>query len=135
MKDAILALTVLGVVVTSFLNLKPTVTVKEVVREVPVVKERVVVKRIVNTVVKERPVSYTTVNHYHNEQGQGVVYYELPSRPNIQPASYSYYEPVDERREVYREERPHVQTETKPKVRMFLVEGIREPLWVEGGVR
>ena len=130
MKEIFLALLIFGVVAFSLINLKPKeVMVKEVVREVPVIKEHAVVKEIPEVVVKERTVVYRTVNHYHNNYN--AVYYQ-PEQPRIQPASYDYNEPVKEEKEVAREEKPEEKPGEKPKVKMFFVEGIREPLWVGG---
>jgi len=152
MKEALLSLLLFGVVVVALLNLYPKEVVREVVKEVPtvVVKERVVVQEV----VKETPIIYQTVNHYHNDNRRVVhyrqaarprvkhvntgtrrrrKYYQPTEEPRIQRVGYVYYEPVKEEKEVSHEEiteRRHVE---KPKVRMFLVDGIREPLWVEGG--
>ena len=130
MKEIFLALLIFGVVAFSLINLKPKeVMVKEVVREVPVVKERAVVKEIPKAVVKERTVIYRTVNHYYTERNHDIVYYRLPDEPRIQPASYDYNEPVKEEKEVAHEEEPEEKPE-KPEVKMFFVKGIHEPLWV-----
>jgi len=134
MKEIFLSMLIFGVVVVALLNLYPKEVVREVVKEVPrvVVKETVVVKEV----VKETPVIYETVNHYHyHNNNQNVVYYQQPVEPRIQRASYNYYEPVKKEEEVPREEITEQRPEVKPKVKMFLVEGIREPLWVEGGVK
>jgi hypothetical protein len=103
--------------------IKETV-VKVVVKEVPV-KEQIVVKEI----VKEKPVVYRTVNHYYTEHNREVRYYQLPDEPKIQPVNYRYYEPVETEKEVRQKYRPARKSERKPKVRMFLVDGIREPLY------
>lgn len=129
MKEVFLALVVFGVVAVALINLKPAevvkeTVVKEVVKKVPV-KEQIVVKEI----VKEKPVVYRTVNHYFTERKHDVMYYQLPDEPRIQPVNYRYYEPVEKEQEVRQEYRPARKLERKPKVRMFLVDGIREPLY------
>ena len=113
------------VVVVALINLKPMEVDRLVVKEVPiiVVKERVVVKEV----MKDTPVVYKTVNHHHNDN-RNVVYYQ-PEEPRVQRVSYNYYEPVNEEMEVT----PKEINEVKPRVKMFFVDGISEPLWVEGG--
>lgn len=134
MKELALSLLFFGVVVFALINLKPKEVERVVVKEVPMVtvKERVVVKEV----VKEMPVVYKTVNHYHNDT-RNVVYYQPPEEsaeePRVQRINFSYgeYESVKVEQEVEHEEI----TEDEPKVRMFFVDGISEPLWVEGDSR
>jgi len=137
MKQAFLVLVVFAVVALALINLKPVQVVKEikeVVREVPVIQEHVVFKEVpkvvVKEIVKERPVVYRTVNHYYTEHKHDVVYYRLPDEPRVQPVSYKYYESVETEKEV-RPIRHAVESARKPKVRMFLVDGIREPIYAK----
>ena len=130
MKELLVALLIFGVVAFSLINLKPKEVMKEV-KVVPrtVVKERIVVKEI----VKEPKIVYRTVNHYHHHRT--VVYYRLPEpepEPEVQPVVYRQYEPV--KKEV-KTEKQKVEVPPKPEepqVKMFFVDRIREPLWVEG---
>ena len=131
MKELLVALLIFGVIAFSLINLNSKEAVKEV-NEVPriVVKERVVVKEI----VKKPQIVYRTVNHYHRYRT--VAYYQLPEQPRVQRVSYNYYEPVKEQPE-YKEKQKAValapKAEERSEVKMFLVEGIRQPLWVKGG--
>lgn len=132
MKEMLIALVLFAVVALALTGPEPKEAEQVVVKVEPEVVVRVTV--VVKENVAENPVVQNTVNHYEGDTNN-VVYYHPSEEPEPVETGYVYHQPDEEGKEVEPVEEIDVEhvvkQEVKPKVRMFLVDGIREPLYAE----